>query len=159
MADFDVRPDELEIEITESVLMTYSETTHRIVERMRARGLRLAIDDFGTGYSSLAYLKNLRPSKVKIDRSFVRDITEHPDDRILVQAIVQLAHTLGTTVVAEGVETEAQRAFLRSIGCDVLQGYLIGRPGPAADFERVAHALGAGPAHRPVLSLVAALAG
>jgi diguanylate cyclase (GGDEF)-like protein len=136
MTEFGVAPDELEIEITESVLMTDTDTTHRIVERLHALGVRLAVDDFGTGYSSLAYLKHLRPSKVKIDRSFVRDLSEDESDRVLVKAIVQLAHALDISVVAEGVETTEQRDFLRQVGCNVLQGYLISRPQPAAAFER-----------------------
>jgi diguanylate cyclase (GGDEF)-like protein len=136
MTEFGVAPDELEIEITESVLMTDTDTTHRIVERLHALGVRLAVDDFGTGYSSLAYLKHLRPSKVKIDRSFVRDLSDDESDRVLVKAIVQLAHTLDISVVAEGVETTEQRDFLRQIGCNVLQGYLISRPQPAEAFER-----------------------
>jgi diguanylate cyclase (GGDEF)-like protein len=136
LADFGVAPHELEIELTESVLMTDTDTTQRIVERLHGLGLRLVVDDFGTGYSSLSYLKHLRPSKIKIDRSFVRDLPVDDDDRVLVRAIVQLARTLGIAVVAEGVETEAQREFLCGIGCNVLQGFLISRPQPAADFAR-----------------------
>jgi diguanylate cyclase (GGDEF)-like protein len=138
MADFGVLPHELEIELTESVLMTDTQTTQRIVERLHNLGLPLAVDDFGTGYSSLAYLKHLRPSKIKIDRSFVTDLPDDEDDRVLVQAIVQLAKALGIRVVAEGVETEAQRDYLQSIGCSTLQGYLISRPQPAEGFERFA---------------------
>jgi diguanylate cyclase (GGDEF)-like protein len=143
MAEFGVGPEELEIEITESVLMTDTDTTHRIVERLHGLGVRLAVDDFGTGYSSLAYLKHLRPSKVKIDRSFVRDLSEDESDRVLVKAIVQLAHALDISVVAEGVETPEQRDFLRQVRCEVLQGYLISRPQPAAAFERLVDELGA----------------
>jgi diguanylate cyclase (GGDEF)-like protein len=135
--EWGVEPHELELEITESVLMTDTQTTQRIVERLQALGLSLAVDDFGTGYSSLAYLKHLRPSKIKIDRSFVRDVTTDEDDRVLVQAIVQLARALEITVVAEGVETAAQRDYLRAIGCDALQGYLISRPAGAEEFERL----------------------
>jgi len=138
MADFSVLPHELEIELTESVLMTDTQTTQRIVERLHGLGLPLAVDDFGTGYSSLAYLKHLRPSKIKIDRSFVTDLPGDEDDRVLVQAIVQLAQALGIRVVAEGVETEAQRSYLHRIGCGILQGYLISRPQPADAFERFA---------------------
>ena len=138
MADFQVQPHELEIELTESVLMTDTDTTRLIVERLHTLGLPLAVDDFGTGYSSLAYLKHLRPSKIKIDRSFVRDLPGDDDDRVLVRAIVQLATALGIRVVAEGVETAEQRDFLRGIGCGVLQGYFIGRPTPAAAFEAFA---------------------
>jgi len=135
MADFGVRPHELEIELTESVLMTDTDTTRLIVERLHALGLPMAVDDFGTGYSSLAYLKHLRPSKIKIDRSFVRDLPGDEDDRVLVQAIVQLATALGIRVVAEGVETAAQREFLQRIGCGLLQGYFIARPMRAEVFE------------------------
>ena len=138
MADFGVLPHELEIELTESVLMTDTQTTQRIVERLHGLGLPLAVDDFGTGYSSLAYLKHLRPSKIKIDRSFIPDLPGDEDDRVLVQAIVQLAQALGIRVVAEGVETEAQRSYLHRIGCGILQGYLISRPQQADDFERFA---------------------
>ncbi len=136
MDDFGVQPHELEIEITESVLMTDTDTTQRIVEKLHALGLRLAVDDFGTGYSSLAYLKRLRPSKIKIDRSFVKGLPDDENDRVLVQAVVQLAGALGIRVVAEGVETDAQRQFLHQSGCQVLQGYLLGRPMPADDFAR-----------------------
>ena len=152
MADFGVEPHELEIELTESVLMTDTDTTRLIVERLHKLGLPLAVDDFGTGYSSLAYLKHLRPSKIKIDRSFVRDLPGDEDDRVLVQAIVQLATAMGIRVVAEGVETAAQREFLQGIGCGVLQGYLIGRPMPAEAFEHLA--LGGG-SHTPAQSLPA----
>jgi len=134
MAEFNIQADELEIELTESVLMTDTDTTQRIVERLHELGLPLAVDDFGTGYSSLSYLKRLRPNKIKIDRSFVRDLPHDDDDRVLVQAIVQLAKAMGISVVAEGVESEDQRALLHRIGCDTLQGYLISRPQPAAGF-------------------------
>ncbi len=142
MAEHGVLAHELEIEITESVLMTDTDSTQRIVARLHALGLRLAVDDFGTGYSSLAYLKRLRPAKVKIDRSFVRDLDDDPDDRVLVQAIMRLAHALGIRVVAEGVETDGQQAYLRSVGCEVLQGYLISRPVPAPAFATFVRAGG-----------------
>jgi EAL domain-containing protein (putative c-di-GMP-specific phosphodiesterase class I) len=151
MVDFGVQPHELEVELTESVLMTDTDTTRLIVERLHALGLPLAVDDFGTGYSSLAYLKHLRPSKIKIDRSFVHDLPGVEDDRVLVQAIVQLATALGIRVVAEGVETAAQREFLQRIGCGMLQGYLIGRPMPAEAFERMAW----GGAESPVMRVAA----
>jgi diguanylate cyclase (GGDEF)-like protein len=136
MAEHGVQAHELELEITESVLMTDTDSAQRILSRLREMQMPLAVDDFGTGYSSLAYLKKLRPSKLKIDRSFVRDIEDDPDDRVIVQAIVSLAHSLGIRVVAEGVETEGQRAFLRGIGCELIQGYLVSRPQPAADAAR-----------------------
>ena len=135
LTEFGVLPHELEIELTESVLMTDTASTKRIIDGIHQLGLPLAVDDFGTGYSSLAYLKHLRPSKIKIDRSFIKDLPGDQDDLVLVGAIVQLAHALGVRVVAEGVETAAQRAFLVSIGCGILQGYLISRPQPAPKFE------------------------
>jgi diguanylate cyclase (GGDEF)-like protein len=143
LAEHGVKPHELELEVTESVLMTDTDSTRRIVDRLQALGLRVVVDDFGTGYSSLAYLKHLRPSKVKIDRAFVRDLPDDADDRVLVPAIVQLAHSLGIAVVAEGVETEAQRTFLQQCGCDLLQGYAISRPQPGEGFELLLHRAGA----------------
>ena len=130
-----VRADALELELTESALMNDDETTQRVVAVLRRLGLRLAVDDFGTGYSSLSYLKRLRPDKLKIDRSFVRDLPEDADDRALTQAILSMAQALDIAVVAEGVESEAQRQFLLQRGCSLLQGYLTGRPLPAAEFE------------------------
>ena len=97
-------------------------------------GLRLSIDDFGTGYSALGYLKRYTFDALKIDRSFVRDVPRDPDDRKLVEAIVAMAHGLGMRVVAEGVETAEQMAFLRSCHCDLVQGYHLARPGPAEVF-------------------------
>jgi diguanylate cyclase (GGDEF)-like protein len=144
-----VRPEELELEITESVLMTDTDTTQRIVDHLQELGIGLAIDDFGTGYSSLAYLKRLWPGKLKIDRSFMRDLPGDADDRVLVLAIIRLAHALGVGVVAEGVETTEQRAFLRESGCDVLQGYLISRPQPAALFAEFARTLQSRPDDPP----------
>jgi EAL domain-containing protein (putative c-di-GMP-specific phosphodiesterase class I) len=128
--------ERLVLEVTESTLITETDKIRATMQELRALGSRLAVDDFGTGYSSLAYLKNLRPSKLKIDRSFVRDIEDDPDDRVIVQAIVSLAHSLGIRVVAEGVETEGQRAFLCDIGCELIQGYLVSRPQPAVDAAR-----------------------
>ncbi len=119
---------ELEIEITESVLMTETETSQRIIERVRALGVGIAIDDFGTGYSSLAYLKRLRPNQLKIDRSFVSDTATDNDSRAIVKGVVGLASALGLTVVAEGVETAQQLQFLRESGCHTVQGYLVARP-------------------------------
>jgi EAL domain-containing protein (putative c-di-GMP-specific phosphodiesterase class I) len=114
--------------------MTDSDTSLRIIERLRELGVRLAIDDFGTGYSSLAYLKRLRPQQLKIDRSFVRDIGVDADDRAIVQGIIGLALALGMEVTAEGVEDDTQRHFLRGQGCTHLQGYGIARPMPAQDL-------------------------
>ena len=123
-----IAPSELEIEITESVLMAETETSQRIIERLRQLGVGIAIDDFGTGYSSLAYLKRLRPNQLKIDRSFVNDADVDSDSRAIVRGVVGLAEALGLNVVAEGVETVEQQAFLRESGCHTLQGYYIARP-------------------------------
>ena len=128
-------PTEIEVEVTESVLMSDTEATHSIITRLRALGLRLVIDDFGTGYSSLAYLKHLRPSKLKIDRAFVRDIDRDVDDRALTSAIIGLARALDIPVVAEGVETDTQMRYITEDGGDMVQGYLLGAPMPAALLE------------------------
>jgi diguanylate cyclase (GGDEF)-like protein len=130
-----VRADALELELTESALMSDDETTQRVVGVLRRLGLKLVVDDFGTGYSSLSYLKRLRPDKLKIDRSFVQDLPDDADDRALTGAILSMARALDIAVVAEGVESEAQRRFLTERGCALLQGYLTGRPMPAAAFE------------------------
>lgn len=124
----------LELELTESTLL---ETEHQTKETLRALqrlGIGLAIDDFGTGYSSLSYLKRLPITALKIDQSFVRDLGTDPDDRILAATIVNLGHSLGLKVVAEGVETEEQRRILLEQGCDLAQGYYFGRPVPAEEF-------------------------
>jgi EAL domain-containing protein (putative c-di-GMP-specific phosphodiesterase class I) len=123
-----IPPQRLEIEITESVLMAETETSQRIIERLRQIGVGIAIDDFGTGYSSLAYLKRLRPNQLKIDRSFVSDTETDSDSRAIVKGVVGLAEALSLNVVAEGVETAEQQAFLREIGCHTLQGYFIAKP-------------------------------
>ena len=135
MSRHGVDPSELEIEITESVLMSDTETTHSIISRLRALGLRLVIDDFGTGYSSLAYLKHLRPAKLKIDRAFVRDIDRDADDRALTSAIIGLARALDIPVVAEGVETDTQMRYIVEDGGNLVQGYLLGAPMTAEALE------------------------
>jgi diguanylate cyclase (GGDEF)-like protein/PAS domain S-box-containing protein len=123
----------LELEITESVAMHDPERTAGLLRQLRSHGVALAIDDFGTGYSSLAYLKCLPLSCLKLDRSFVMDIEHDPNDAAIGTATIQLAHSLGLAVVAEGVESQAQLAFLRELGCDTVQGYYISRPLAAED--------------------------
>ena len=117
-----------ELELTESVATGNPTAAIAMMDRLHALGLRLSIDDFGTGYSSLNYLKRFRIDTLKIDQSFVRDIHSDPDDRAIVQAIIQMAHALKLTTIAEGVETDAQADFLRANGCDMLQGYRFCRP-------------------------------
>ena len=126
--------DDLELEVTESVAMADPERAIGQLQQLRALGVRLAIDDFGTGYSSLAYLKLLPIQTLKLDRAFVRDIETDENDAAISAATLALAHSLGRSVVAEGVETEGQRQFLRQHHCDVLQGYLFGRPESAATW-------------------------
>jgi diguanylate cyclase (GGDEF)-like protein/PAS domain S-box-containing protein len=129
--DHNLRPEMLEFEITESVLMQHTPTTVEPLTRLADMGCRIAIDDFGTGYSSLAYLKRFPIHVLKIDHTFVRDVPEDPDDAAIVTTIVAMAHSLKMEVVAEGVETEKQLAFLRACGCDAMQGNLFSRPLPA----------------------------
>ncbi|VEB41029.1 Bacteriophytochrome cph2 [Chromobacterium violaceum] len=106
---------------------------------MKNMGLRLSIDDFGTGYSSLSYLKRFKADKLKIDRSFVRDIPQDADDSAIARAIINMAKNLNMQVVAEGVETMEQWQFLEQEGCDFVQGYLIAKPLPADDFAELLH--------------------
>ncbi len=124
-------PHCLEIELTESVLMTQGSQAHAALQDVKALGVRLAIDDFGTGYSSLVYLKRYHPDTLKLDRSFVRGLPGAADDLAITRAIVQMAQTLGLRTVAEGVETAEQLAVVRALGCDDFQGFLAARPTPA----------------------------
>jgi len=129
-------PSTLELEITESVVMDQSEVGIRTLSRLRDMGVRLVLDDFGTGYSSLSYLKHLPLDTIKIDRTFVAGI-DGAADRSIVEAVIALAHGLRISVVAEGIETEAQFEVLRTMGCDVGQGYLFSRPLPGAEAGRL----------------------
>ena len=123
-----LQPQSLELELTESVLMKRTESTESILKALRANGVQLAIDDFGTGYSSLSYLRKFPVDALKIDQSFVRQITTSPDDTTIVTAVVSMGRSLKLRVVAEGVETAQELAFLQSLQCDQAQGYYFSRP-------------------------------
>ncbi len=132
-----VDPRLLELELTESALMSNAEHTIKILSSLKALGIRIAIDDFGTGYSSLAYLKRFPIDKLKIDIAFVRDITTNPDDAAIALAIISMAHSLHMQVIAEGVETRAQIAFLRRQRCDEIQGFYFSRALPAEELGQL----------------------
>ena len=135
LAEARLDPQSVELEITETTIMETQDSVIGVLSDLRRLGIRVAIDDFGTGYSSLSYLKHLPIDKVKLDRSFVMEATRDPKDAALVMAIINLAHSLNLTVIAEGVETAEQRDFLRLLKCDEAQGYFFGRPVPADVLE------------------------
>lgn len=120
----------LTLEVTETTAMRDPDESVRILTELTQLGVKASIDDFGTGYSSLLYLKRLPASELKIDRAFVNELQHHTEDATIVSAIVALAQSLQLKVVAEGVETAEQQAFLTSLGCNTLQGYLLGKPVP-----------------------------
>ncbi|MDJ0838600.1 MAG: EAL domain-containing protein [Acidobacteriota bacterium] len=129
-----LNPGNLELEITESVVMDDVRTTIKILAQLKEMGLQLAIDDFGTGYSSLSYLKQFAVDKLKIDRSFVINAHEDAEDEAIARAVINLGHSLGLKVIAEGVETDEQLEFLRRHGCDEVQGYYFGKPMPEGEL-------------------------
>lgn len=133
--DHAINPACLKLELTESLLLDNAEEAAAIMNELKGIGIKLSLDDFGTGYSSLHYLKLLPLDQIKIDQSFVRDIATDPNDAAIVQTIIAMARTLGLNVIAEGVETDAQREFLASSGCHAYQGYLFGKPVPIEQFE------------------------
>jgi diguanylate cyclase len=135
--DAGLEPRYLEVELTESAVMSDPEKSIDILEHLSAMGVLVSVDDFGTGYSSMSYLRRFPIDKLKIDRVFIDEIVSRPEDASIVRAIVSLAHSLRLKVVAEGVETPAQLDFLKTAGCDEYQGYHFSRPLPAADFERL----------------------
>lgn len=128
-------PHYLDIELTESILIRNIDTAVKTLSKIKKMGVRISIDDFGTGYSSLSYLKRFPIDVVKIDRSFVNDITENTDDSAIAGAVVAMSHAMNMRVVAEGIETQAQLDHLASIGCDEMQGFFISKPIPADEFE------------------------
>ena len=134
LTKFNLTADQIALEVTETFVMQHESSIHQL-KTLDAMGIELAIDDFGTGYSSLSYLKKLPVRKLKIDQSFVRDIPNDPDDMAIARTIMALAETLNLKVIAEGVETEQQAQFLKSIGCNEAQGYFYSKPLPAQEFE------------------------
>jgi EAL domain-containing protein (putative c-di-GMP-specific phosphodiesterase class I)/GGDEF domain-containing protein len=131
----EISPDKLELEITESAVMDDPSRALRTLNQIRNLGVRLAIDDFGTGYSSLAYLSRLPVTTIKIDKSFIRNLTTNRENAVIVKSIIDLAHNLELNVVAEGVETRATKELLVDFHCDEAQGYYIGRPVHSGDIE------------------------
>jgi EAL domain-containing protein (putative c-di-GMP-specific phosphodiesterase class I) len=127
-------PNYLELELTESVILTNADVMLALLRELAVLGVKLSIDDFGIGYSSLSYLKHFPFHKLKIDRSFIRDLTIDPEDAAITSAIINLAKNLDLGVVAEGVENDEQMAFLRQHKCDEVQGYYFSRPLPASSF-------------------------
>ena len=134
-----LHPTRLEIEITETVLLQNREATLAVLHQLRALGVRIAMDDFGTGYSSLTYLQCFPFDKIKIDRSFVKDITENAGSLNIVRAVAALANGMGMTATAEGVETREQLDSITSEGCTEMQGFLFSKPLPAPEIERLFH--------------------
>jgi EAL domain-containing protein (putative c-di-GMP-specific phosphodiesterase class I) len=129
-----INPAKLKLEITESILLENMEDIVEKMIRLKARGVNFSIDDFGTGYSSLQYLKCLPLDQLKIDQSFVRDLTFDSNDRTIVRTIIAMATSLGLDVIAEGVETEEQLQLLKNKGCKTFQGFLFGKPVPIQEF-------------------------
>jgi EAL domain-containing protein (putative c-di-GMP-specific phosphodiesterase class I) len=139
-----LEPEYLEVELTESTLMADVESTVRTLSELREAGVQISLDDFGTGYSSLSYLKRFPIDTLKIDQSFVQEITSDADSKAIADAIIAMAHSLHLSALAEGVETEGQLALLRARGCDQLQGNLFSKPLPPealAQFLRDRHTL------------------
>jgi diguanylate cyclase (GGDEF)-like protein len=137
LATSGLHPTRLEIEITESVLLQDREATLAVLHRLRSLGIRIAMDDFGTGYSSLTYLQSFPFDKIKIDRSFVKDITENAGSLYIVRAVAALANGMGMAATAEGVETSEQLDKIAAVGCTEMQGYLFSKPLPMAEIERL----------------------
>ena len=130
----------LRLEITESALLAEPTRAREVLSRLHAAGVRISIDDFGTGYSSMGHLKHLPVDELKVDRSYVAEMSTSAEDAALVRSVIDLGHELGMTVVAEGVEDAATVLALTDLQCDVAQGFLFCRPGSAADIAAFLHA-------------------
>jgi EAL domain-containing protein (putative c-di-GMP-specific phosphodiesterase class I) len=139
LADAKLAATRLELEITESLLLADNETTLRALHDLRAMGVRICMDDFGTGYSSLSYLRSFPFDKIKIDRSFMRDLTSRGDSLAIIKAVIGLGQSLGMSVTAEGVETEEQLDMVRGQGCDEVQGFLFSPPLAATALANLLH--------------------
>ena len=137
LAQSGLPPEHLELELTESMVMRNVDTAIGKMHELSAMGIRLSIDDFGTGYSSLAALKRFPIHTLKIDKSFVKEVTINPNDAAIASSIIALAHTMNLTVVAEGIETLDQLEFLLERGCEIGQGYYFSKPLPADEAERM----------------------
>jgi EAL domain-containing protein (putative c-di-GMP-specific phosphodiesterase class I) len=137
LAEIGLEAHYLDLELTEGVLMENAESTASVLQELKRMGVHLAVDDFGTGYSSLSYLQQFPIDDLKIDQSFVRRITGDPDDRPIVNAIISMGKSLKHRVIAEGIETEKQRAYLQTQHCAERQGYLFSRPLAAAQFAQL----------------------
>jgi diguanylate cyclase (GGDEF)-like protein/PAS domain S-box-containing protein len=152
LREFDIPPHLIEIEITESTAMHHAEAARETLENLKALGVHIAIDDFGTGYSSLSYLKRFPIDCLKLDRSLVVGLPGGQDDAPIAQAVITMAHALRIKVVAEGVETDAQRQFLTANGCDEMQGYYFSRPVPAEECTRLLRGKRTLPSRQPDLA-------
>ena len=134
---YGIHPSQLQIEATESMLMEHAGMTLKTLHELHDLGVKLSIDDFGTGYSSLSYLRRFPVDQLKIDRSFVTDMANNPDDAAITGAIISLGRSMKREIVAEGVETVAQAKLLLAQGCHVMQGFLFSRPVPAVEMEKL----------------------
>src|SRR5262249_46616166 len=135
--EFEVEPSILEVELTETAVMSDAEESVRILKNLTEMGVGVSIDDFGTGYSSMSYLRRFPIDKLKIDRTFISEVTTRSEDASIVRAIISLAHSLNLQVVAEGVETEEQVLFLETLGCDQYQGFYFSAAVEPAEFTKL----------------------
>ena len=133
--EVNLAPEYLELEITEGLLMDNSEANFAVLSALKQMGVSIAIDDFGTGYSSLSYLKRFPINVLKIDRAFVNDISDNPNDAAIANAVIALGKSMHLSIVAEGVETPAQLDYLRAKGCDIAQGFILSKPLAADALE------------------------
>ena len=151
LAETGLSPTRLELEITESLLLADNEPTLATLHKLRALGIRISMDDFGTGYSSLSYLRSFPFDKIKIDRSFMRDLEAKGDNLAIIKAVIGLGHSLGMSTTAEGIETEEQLQAVRDQGCNEVQGFLFS---PPVSTQAVADMLSTEAASRPQLRRV-----